>query len=60
MATQKALRLPDIGAEFTLEERTIYDPQPGEVLVKLEATAINAVDWKIQKEGFFLVEHYPL
>lgn len=59
MAIQKALWLPEIGAEFTLSENEIPEPGPGEVLVKLEATAINPIDPKIQKGGFFLVEEYP-
>lgn len=59
MATQKALWLPNVGEEFVLKDKEIPEPGPGEVLVRLEATAINPIDWKIQKEGFFLVKDYP-
>lgn len=59
MAIQKALWLPEIGTQFTLGENEIPEPGPGEVLVKLEASAINPIDWKIQKEGFFLIDEYP-
>lgn len=60
MATQKALWLSSVGAEFKLGENEIPEPGPGEVLVKLEGTAINPIDWHVQKEGFFLVEKYPV
>ena len=59
MVTQKARWLPNVGEEFILKETPIPEPGPGEVLVKLEATAINLIDWKIQKEGFFLVKKHP-
>ena len=59
MVTQKARWLPNVGEEFILKETPIPEPGPGEVLVKLEATAINLIDWKIQKEGLFLVKKYP-
>lgn len=59
MTTQKALWLSNVGAEFTLGDNKIPEPGPGEVLVKLEATALNPIDWRIQKQGFFLVEKYP-
>ncbi|KAG6378959.1 chaperonin 10-like protein [Boletus reticuloceps] len=59
VAAQQALWLPNVGAEFTLGENKIPEPGPGEILVKLEASAINPIDWKIQKEGFFLVKKYP-
>lgn len=59
MATQKALWLPKVGAEFTLGKNEIPEPGPGEVLVKLEATALNPLEWKIQQSGFFMVKEYP-
>ncbi|KAF8558739.1 GroES-like protein [Imleria badia] len=59
MTTQKALWLPNVGAEFTLGENEIREPGPGEVLVKLEASAINPIDRRIQKEGFSLADKYP-
>lgn len=59
MTTQTALWLQKVGAEFTLGQNEIPEPGVGEVLVTLEAAAINPVDRIIQKEGFFLVEQYP-
>ncbi|KAG8218887.1 chaperonin 10-like protein [Butyriboletus roseoflavus] len=59
MTTQKALWLPQIGAEFTPGKTEIPEPGPGEVLVKLEAIALNPLEWKIQQSGFFMVKEYP-
>ena len=33
-------------------------PGPGEILVKVQATSLNPVDWKIQKYAF-AINHYP-
>ena len=59
MDTQKALWLPNIGADFTLGENSIPEPGPGELLVELKAVALNPIDWKIQESGFALVKEYP-
>ena len=59
MATQKALWLPKIGAEFILGQNEVPEPGPGEVLVKLEASALNPLDVEIQDSGFFEIEEYP-
>ncbi|KAF8450258.1 chaperonin 10-like protein [Boletus edulis BED1] len=59
MTTQKALWLPNIGAEYTLGQNEIPEPGPGEVLVQLEAIALNPLGWKIQQSGFFMVKEYP-
>ncbi|KAG6898957.1 hypothetical protein C0993_002327 [Termitomyces sp. T159_Od127] len=56
--TQKALFLDAKSAPFTLKEHSIPDPAPGQLLVRIEATALNPVDWKIQKYGIF-IEDYP-
>ncbi|KAF9236633.1 chaperonin 10-like protein [Melanogaster broomeanus] len=57
--TQKALWLPEVGADFTVGTTDIPDPGPGEALVKLEASALNPIDWKVQKHGFVMVREYP-
>lgn len=57
--TQKALFLDAKFAPFTLKEHSIPKPGPGQLLVRIEATALNPVDWKIQKYGIF-VENYPV
>lgn len=48
--TQKALRIqsPE-NHNWQLDEVPIPVPEVGEILVKITATALNPVDWKIQK-----------
>ena len=58
MATQKALILPVKQGEWEVTEIPIPKPGPKELLVKVVATALNPIDWKIQAFGMF-VEHYP-
>lgn len=60
MVAQKALWLPKIGAEFTLGKNEIPEPGPGEVLVKLAASALNPLDVVIPKSGFFEITKYPV
>lgn len=56
MATQKALLLPAKQGKWELGESPIPKPGPDEVLVKIIATALNPVDWKIQVLGYFASE----
>lgn len=56
--TQKALFLESKFGEFNLRENEIPTPGPGQLLVKHEVSALNPVDWKIQKLGMF-VEDFP-
>ena len=46
--SQKALILPEAHAQFTVASRAIPKPGPGELLVKVQATSLNPVEWKIQ------------
>ncbi|KAH9481171.1 Zinc-type alcohol dehydrogenase-like protein C2E1P3.01 [Psilocybe cubensis] len=55
--TQKALFLDKKFGNFVLEDTEIYKPGPGEILIKIHATSLNPVDWKIQKLG--VLEKYP-
>lgn len=55
---QKALFLESKQGSFVLGTRDIPKPKPGELLVKVLATSLNPVDWKIQKYGVFITE-YP-
>ncbi|KAI0326572.1 GroES-like protein [Cubamyces sp. BRFM 1775] len=57
--TQKALLLPAQGAQWQLGESLIPTPGPKDVLVKLAATALNPVDWKVRSTYSFLVSSYP-
>lgn len=56
--TQKALLLDAKFGKFVVGETEVYQPGPGEVLIKVKSTALNPVDWKIQKYGAF-VEQFP-
>ncbi|KLO10292.1 GroES-like protein [Schizopora paradoxa] len=60
MAQQKALFLESFGGEFAVRSTEIYKPGKGEILVKVLATALNPVDWKIQVFKMFVKEeNYP-
>jgi NADPH:quinone reductase-like Zn-dependent oxidoreductase len=41
-----------------VHDRAIPSIKAGELLVRVEAVALNSVDWKIQKYGAFITE-YP-
>ncbi|KIJ54532.1 hypothetical protein M422DRAFT_41802 [Sphaerobolus stellatus SS14] len=58
MAQQKALLLLEKQGSFKVGELSIPKPGKGEILVKIYATALNPVDWKIRKLGRFITE-YP-
>ena len=58
--TQKALFLSKAQGDFKVDSRSIPRPGTGELLVKVLATALNPVDWKIQGEFvnvFFCAVH---
>ena len=55
---QQALFLESKFGQFAVRKTDIPKPGPGELLVKLEASALNPLDWKIQAYGLF-VEKYP-
>ena len=60
MSTQKALYIPEKQAPFKVGDAPLYEPGPKEVLVKNFATALNPVDWKIQKGPYdFFATTYP-
>ncbi|KAI0071162.1 GroES-like protein [Panus rudis PR-1116 ss-1] len=49
--TQKALVLPAKQAQWALQTIAVPTPGPGELLVRVEATALNPSDWKNQVIG---------
>ena len=55
---QKTLFLESKQGAFALKPNDVPHAGPGEVLVKLEATALNPLDWKVQALGL-LVEKFP-
>ncbi|KAI0351750.1 GroES-like protein [Trametes cingulata] len=55
-ALQKALILPRKHGEWSVAEVPIPTPGPKDVLVKILATALNPVDWKVQALGYLVTE----
>lgn len=54
----KSLLLLSKQGTFGLQDVDIPEPRSGEVLVKIEAVALNPVDWKVAVHGI-IVETYP-
>ena len=59
--TQKALYLPESGGKWYVGEAPVSKPGPQDVLVKVLATALNPVDWKLVSDPFLtsLIQEYP-
>ncbi|KAF5326959.1 hypothetical protein D9619_004334 [Psilocybe cf. subviscida] len=57
-SSQKALFLKERQGKFVVAETPVPKPGPGEVLVRVLATSLNPIDWKIHKYGIW-VEDYP-
>ena len=55
---QKSLLLLEKQGSFAVQETDIPVPGPGELLIQIQATALNPVDWKIQAYDF-AVKTYP-
>ncbi|KAI6148255.1 chaperonin 10-like protein [Pisolithus thermaeus] len=58
MQLQKALFLESKKGQFVVRQREIPAPGSGQLLVKIYATALNNIDWKIQQSGSH-VDVYP-
>ncbi|KAI0071422.1 GroES-like protein [Panus rudis PR-1116 ss-1] len=56
---QKALFLLEKQGDLAIQPTNVYTPGAGELLVRVEATALNPVDWKIQQYGIY-IEKYPV
>ncbi|KDR68605.1 hypothetical protein GALMADRAFT_1037218 [Galerina marginata CBS 339.88] len=48
-STQKALFLEKQAGDLVISETAVHKPGPGDVLIKIQATSLNPVDWKIWK-----------
>ena len=57
--TQKALILHAKQAQWQLGESPIPIPGPKDVLVRIVATALNPIDWKIRTAFSRLISTYP-
>lgn len=55
---QKALVLPKKQGDFEVRSRSIPSPGTGQLLVKVQSTALNPVDYKVKYTGK-MVNHYP-
>lgn len=56
--TQKALLLPKKFGDLVIGDVPIPQPGPGEIRIRILASALNPVDWKVHKEGIF-VDTFP-
>ncbi|EPQ51055.1 GroES-like protein [Gloeophyllum trabeum ATCC 11539] len=58
---QKALVLPEANASFAVVDKPIPSPGPDDLLIKVDATALNPGEWKMWKVKEFarFVEQYP-
>ncbi|KAI0475646.1 GroES-like protein [Xylariaceae sp. FL0804] len=57
-ATFKANVVPSKGAQTVIADRSLPPLAAGEVAIRITATAVNPVDWKMRDLGYFL-ETYP-
>ena len=55
---QKALFIQEAKGEWKVATHTVYEPAAGQVLIRVDSTGLNPVDWKIAAFGF-MVEKFP-
>src|SRR5947208_4789346 len=62
MSTMKAVRFHTYGGPDVLIYEDAQKPEPaaGEVLVKVHATSVNPIDWKIRAGHLRSFREYPL
>ena len=61
MAQQKALFVQEPKGEWKVSTKAIPKAKQGELVVKVEATALNPIDWKVHDIDYFVnfVQEYP-
>ncbi|PAV16319.1 GroES-like protein [Pyrrhoderma noxium] len=61
MTQQKALFIQELKGEWKVSTKAIPKAKPGELVVKVEATALNPIDWKVHDIDYFVnfVQEYP-
>ena len=57
---QKALYLEKPNGEFIVLSKEIDKPLHGEILVKVQAVALNPAEWKIAKFNPPFINNYPV
>jgi len=57
-STQKVFFLGSKFGQFNVREHVIPIPGLGQLLVRIEASGLNPIDWKIQKNGTY-IDTYP-
>lgn len=55
--TFKAAVVPEPGAQHVVQDRSLPPLEAGEVAIKVTATAINPVDWKIRDYKVFIKDY---
>lgn len=55
---QKAIFLTEAKGSFEIHTVNVSKPGPGQILMKIEATALNPVDYMVQETGLW-VEEFP-
>lgn len=58
-STFKAAVLPSPKGKHVVTDRSLSAVGPGEVAIRVTATAINPVDWKIRDQSILLGDKYP-
>ena len=53
---QKVLYLPKVKADFEIRTSDVHKPMLGKIVVRLQSSALNPIDYKIQELGLWITE----
>ncbi|THH28937.1 hypothetical protein EUX98_g5253 [Antrodiella citrinella] len=56
---QKALFLLSKQGDWKVDHTPVLKPKAGEVLIRVESSALNPVDWKVRDWGLDVIPEYP-